>query len=162
MARSFVAMAYTDGSGSEAGVGASGLTSRGTASKRLRTLADYSRNTMSNTTHQPISATHQLLILLTGEGRERICLLVAKTIDPAISSHRAICMYYQLLKLWRKWASPYPASPTPTPSCIYSSLSPSLSIYLQLIFTFISASVYRLDGCLSLQYILERQRRQRD
>jgi hypothetical protein len=61
-------------------------------------------NEYSDTTHQPITATHQLLFRRgygTREAPVRTCLYISKNIDPATWSHRVINKDYQLLKLRR-------------------------------------------------------------
>jgi ribonuclease HI len=61
------------------------------------------RNNLSDTTHQPAAATHQLLYPKSSEyddkGPPRVALFVAKSVDPDIWSHTVVSRDYQILSI---------------------------------------------------------------
>lgn len=58
------------------------------------------RNEISDTTHQPAKATHQLLYPGKNEqGTARVCMFISKRIDTASWSHSVVSQDYQVLKI---------------------------------------------------------------
>src|SRR5699024_8770091 len=58
------------------------------------------RNEISDTTHQPAKATHQLVYPGKNEqGTARVCMFISKRIDTASWSHSVVSQDYQILKI---------------------------------------------------------------